>query len=243
MLAPFQQWDRIDQVESGPVTHDINTNLQSVYEHERVEVRLGINDAQRGPATRTQVSREFQRRNAQLVRTFADADVSTPPTFSTLDRAAIEDIYASAAKHPVVGFSALEKYDSVGYTGFCFGRATYAHIELLRQGAHPRAIVKLYALGPFHYAGSFWKFHVATAVRSRDAGWLVIDLLAGRLRSISEWGAMVEGMDAAGGNPLIRVYSTHPRKSFPQHGAYSWDLFNKPIFNGYFTDLVRSFEN
>ncbi|MFN9069231.1 MAG: hypothetical protein ACK5V3_18555, partial [Bdellovibrionales bacterium] len=81
----------------------------------------------------------------------------------------IEKLHNYSINHPIVGMSALAKYDPTNEIGFCFGRALFVHLELLRRGVSKDSIKKVFVVGDIveqlNGQEIRWQFHVATAVR------------------------------------------------------------------------------
>lgn len=140
----------------------------------------------------------------------------------------------------VTGDRSHSKYDPNGVRGFCFGRALYAHLELLRHGVDSRAIKKVFIVGPMKN-GVDWQFHVATLVRAKDSnGWYAVDTFVGKPMLLEDWFARFTGYST---DKKLRMYVTRPAKIGPS----SWEYNIKPgglmdpFYNNYFKDMFENF--
>lgn len=73
-------------------------------------------------------------------------------------------------------------YDANGSIGFCFGRATIAHMEALARKVHPESVKKIWIAGDM----GFWGHHVATMVYTKK-GWRVLDTNIGKPVTTKDW--------------------------------------------------------
>lgn len=162
-------------------------------------------------------------------------------THLTLEQA--QEVFDHAFDHPVVGASALSKYDPQLVMGFCFGRATFVHLELLRRGVHKDSIRKVYVVGPMQTGDIFWQFHVATSVRGESGQWYTIDpLFAPSAMPLESWMSTVKETSIDG---TVRFYPTHASKLGPS--AFEYNKLpvggvNDPIYNKYFEDMFKTFK-
>lgn len=153
----------------------------------------------------------------------------------------ISKIRNSILDHPVVGSPGLSKYDPSFEVGFCFGRATYVHLELLDRGVPAHQIAKIFAIGNLRHRGRPWRFHVATMVQVRGGKWWVIDDLQREPLTVSDWMAAVNAMDLHPTTPTLRYYVTDPAKFQPASGAYDRKVLTEPLFGTYFEDLAAPY--
>jgi hypothetical protein len=152
-----------------------------------------------------------------------------------------EKIMESIDEHPVVSSYQYSKYNREGVEiGFCFGRAVYAHLALLKMGVNKDAIKKIWAVGPMSN-GVNWEFHVGTIVKdSRSDKWWVIDNFPGRLLDLEEWFDYFSRMST---DQKLRLYVTEPEKFTAALGTYhrvqlGLDLNRETDwYQGYFVDL------
>lgn len=211
----------------------VDTNLLRGYHVEMAERRTHLAVA---PALiRQELARETEAANQRAWLSFR-LEHAAPwrPGFSVRDGEALLSLMRT---HPVVGLAATATYDPAGEVGFCFGRAAFAHGELLRAGVSPSDIVKIFAVGHFSLNFRTWDYHVATAVRGANDQWLVIDGLRDHVTSVDEWMSDVRAMDQDARHPTIRFYFTPPRKFLPTPGEYSRAAFAYPGYGNYFRDL------
>lgn len=142
----------------------------------------------------------------------------------------------------VTGFSAGRKYDPKGIVGFCFGRALYAHLELLRHGVAKDSIKKVFVVGPMRTGSIDWQFHVTTIVKASDhAGWYAVDNFIGRPVPLEEWFKKFQGYSTDG---KLRMFVTEANKIGPS----AWEYNTKPgglmdpFYNDYFKDMFEYFK-
>lgn len=151
----------------------------------------------------------------------------------------------SIDKHPVVSSAAYPKYNKKQGVeiGFCFGRAKYVHFALqLADKVEPKAIKKIWAVGPMEGDGINWAFHVATITKNKEGQWIAIDNFVGSVVGVEEWFDEIKQMSTDG---KIRVYVTEPDKFSVSLGAYDsiQKGLNLPVeqdwYSGYFQDLRK----
>jgi nitrous oxide reductase accessory protein NosL len=142
-------------------------------------------------------------------------------------------------------------YDPKLKIGFCFGRATMAHMEALVRGVHPESIRKIWIAGDMKE----WGHHVATMIKAKD-GWYVIDTNLGRVVKAEEWIKFYEPMKAPKAKSIM-VFVTRADRFGPYDtNSYSGinlfnsnnDIFNRDLdyykgyFHDYFEDLDRKID-
>jgi hypothetical protein len=151
-----------------------------------------------------------------------------------------QDIWNEARNHPVVAMSRLDKYDPEGNLGFCFGRAAFVHLELLRRGVQKEAIQKAFAVGEMKTEKTTWQFHVTTVVRGENGTWLAIDPSFTAPLSLEAWYARLEEV----GKGKVRLYITHPSKIGPSGWEYNTQAagLKDPIYNKYFEEMFSGFK-
>lgn len=150
-------------------------------------------------------------------------------------------------EHPVVAWYAMQKYDRKEVNiGYCFGRATYVHLALLKNGVDKRAIKKIWAVGPMLAGGINWAFHVATFARAEDGQWITIDNFPGQIMTIQQWMAHMKLLSADG---KLTFYITEPRKFSVSLGTYDRVQLGRDLpkhqdwYRGYFNDLLDWFKD
>lgn len=168
-----------------------------------------------------------------------------PNRVSALSAKELRKLFNYAVHHPVAGLEALKKYDPKGNIGFCFGRALFLHLELLRRGVAKESIKKVFAVGEMLEVDPSgksitWQFHVATAVLGKDGKWWVVDPSYG-LMELREWYRFMKAMAV---NNRMSLFSTPLSKIGPSAWEYNiWEggLFDKS-YRKYFKDLFESFK-
>lgn len=213
-----------------PAQAQLFQNLFRIYNGELKELR-------RTNPSKKELSAEIQKRNLA-----AFAALPPPPeTTHGITKAVATSILGSMQTHPVVGETALSRYDPELEVGFCFGRAVYAHWELLRRRVPARDIRKAFAIGRLVSNSLIWDFHVATITRAQDTTWWAIDGLTSKVLPLEEWMKETQKLDRDPKDPTVRFYFTDANQFLPFDGAYSQKNLNKRLFKGYFKDLEASF--
>lgn len=111
------------------------------------------------------------------------------------------------------------KYDQPGTSiGYCFGRATFVHMMLLKLGVQKKSIQKIFAVGPMKAGGIMWQFHVATLTFVEGMGWTVIDSNHYQPMPVREWMAHYYKQAEDG---KVRFYATDASKFTFELGKYS----------------------
>jgi hypothetical protein len=156
-----------------------------------------------------------------------------------LSESEIRKLFNYAVHHPIAGMQALNKYDPQGNIGFCFGRALFVHLELLRRGVDKASIKKVFAVGELVEEAVTWQFHVATAVRDTKGGWWVIDP-AYKLMSLREWYQFMRSLDK---DKKMSLFVTQTAKIGPTAWEYNVQKGGllDPFYNNYFKDLFEHF--
>ncbi|MES2801791.1 MAG: protein-glutamine glutaminase family protein [Bdellovibrionota bacterium] len=136
----------------------------------------------------------------------------------------------------------MKKYDPSGDIGFCFGRATFIHLMLLKMGLQKNSIRKIWAMGSMNTGEMNWRYHVATMAYTKRKGWLVLDTNHGAAVSLQEWVAAYSKMSTDG---KLRFYTSDASKFGFKMGKYSRlylgiDLNQeRDYFRGYFKDMME----
>lgn len=162
-----------------------------------------------------------------------------------VDKKMLDDIYKKMAD------SEVNKnhwcYDTKGTIGFCFGRATIAHLEAINMGVHPDLVKKIWIVGDM----GIWGHHVATVVYSVD-GPRVLDTNQGRPYKLSDWFQIYTKQKKS--DKDIMIFMTQAGRFGPEDARpYNpFDLFNTSsddfdragdFFKGYFFDYFESLDN
>ncbi len=144
-------------------------------------------------------------------------------------------------ENPVVN-PGLKKYDPKRNIGFCFGRATFIHLMLLKMGLQKNSIRKIWAIGPMNTGEITWRYHVATMAYTKKNGWLVLDTNHGAAVSAQEWIATYSKMSTDG---KLRFYTSDASKLSFMIGKYSRLQLGMDInqerdyYRGYFKDMME----
>ncbi|KHD89814.1 MAG: hypothetical protein OM95_01755 [Bdellovibrio sp. ArHS] len=145
-------------------------------------------------------------------------------------------------QNEVTGYRGGQKYDPKGIVGFCFGRALYAHLELLRHGVSKDAIKKVFVVGPMRTGSIDWQFHVTTIVKASDhSGWYAVDTFIGRPVPLEEWFKNFQKYSTDG---KLRLFVTEPNKIGPSAWEYNVKPggLMDPFYNNYFKDMFEYFK-
>ena len=111
------------------------------------------------------------------------------------------------------------KYDQPGTSiGYCFGRATFVHMLLLKLGVQKKSIQKIFAVGPMKAGGITWQFHVATLTYVENIGWAVIDSNHIHPIPVKEW---MEHYYSQALDGKVRFYATDASKFTFELGQYT----------------------
>lgn len=159
---------------------------------------------------------------------------------SGLDKKAGEEILKVLSLHPVAGDHVLSKYgENATEIGFCFGRAAFVHLELMRKGISAEKVAKIFAVGGLFNDGVGWDYHMATAYQDNLGFWWVVDSLLTEVYGPAQWIQKISNWDGDKVNPRLRYYFVNAYKFQPQEGYYSESRFNSPLYQGYFQDLLK----
>lgn len=160
--------------------------------------------------------------------------------FITLEQA--EAIMAEARNHPVVGAAGRMKYDPESRMGFCFGRAAFTHLELLRRGVLKESIHKAFVVGEMHTGSIVWRYHVTTIVRGPGGSWIAMDPIFEAPLELNEWYKRMLTFSKTG---AVRLYVTHPSKIGPNGWEYNLKPggLTHPEYNNYFMDMFKTFKS
>ncbi len=146
--------------------------------------------------------------------------------------------------HPVVSPEQAHKYEPVDIRiGYCFGRAMYAHLMLLKLGLQKESILKVWAIGKAKTPEVTWDFHVATLTYTPEQGWIAIDPYFGHAMPAVQW---MQNMSAMNINKRMRFYVTSPQKFSMGVGKYNPGQLGlnleaeKDWYRNYFVHLLKS---
>ena len=138
-----------------------------------------------------------------------------PNRKATLKQAEVRSLYDKISGHPVVAMCQLQKYDPQNRMGYCFGRATAAHVEALRTRLQKESIRKVWAVGPMRAGANIWSYHVATFVRNAAGEWQSIDPFIGKPIPLRQWMAKMKTYDADPGG--LMFFASEGKRTAPDH--------------------------
>ncbi len=157
----------------------------------------------------------------------------------------VDQLHKVINQNPVTNPNVTYKYNPPRIDiGFCFGRATFAHLMLLKMGLQKESIMKIWAVGPIKTPTVTWEFHVATIAYTQELGWMVIDNFFDRPLSVRRWTELISLMNT---NSRMRIYITPAEKFSILTGKYDrtdlgLDLaLNRDWYRHYFIDMMKSF--
>jgi hypothetical protein len=154
----------------------------------------------------------------------------------------MQKLFRQVSDHPVASLSKVEKYEknSPGM-GYCFGRATTAHIKALMNGADKSSIRKVWALGDLKTGSTQWRYHVTTIVRDAKGEWYAIDPIMGKVMPVEKWYKEMKKFDSTGN---MRIFDTEAKRFGPDSpGKYNPRGFSNKVYENYFSDLMESFKD
>ncbi len=159
-----------------------------------------------------------------------------------LSDADIQKLYRDVADHPVASLSYVNNYDKMNRgMGYCFGRATTAHIKALLNGADKSSVRKIWAVGDLETGTSSWRYHVATMVRNSKGEWIAIDPIMGKAIPVEKWYQEMKKYDS-GKN--MRIFDTEAKRFGPKTPSkYSPRELNNQVYENYFKDLMETFQD
>lgn len=158
---------------------------------------------------------------------------------NAIDKKTARNLYEEVTRHPVARLLKVNKYDPEHKMGFCFGRAMTSHLEALHMGLDKNSIRKVFVAGSMKaiVGDIIWQFHVATAVKSSDGGWWVIDPFVGKPVKLDQWYAKMYKQDTKG---TLRLYVTEASRLGATDGAhYNRAHLMEDYYNNYFKDLIQ----
>ena len=152
----------------------------------------------------------------------------------------VRQIFTTVRDHPVSSFEHLAKYDPDGDMGFCFGRATAAHLTALKLGVDKRQILKVWVKGTLQSEQHHWRYHVATLIRGKENSWKVIDPIFPAPLDFKRWLFEMVKMNPKG--DLQTVLTEAKRFAPSTRLAYREQTFKLPAYRHYFEDLLAAFQ-
>ncbi len=148
--------------------------------------------------------------------------------------------------HEVVGFDAKANYKRENVEiGYCFGRAAFLHLLLLKMGLQKESILKVWTVGPQKStSGEFnWSFHVSTLAYVKGYGWMTLDTSVHKPQVIEHWFSHHRDLSL---DEKMRFYVTDPSrftvdldKYHPVQMGLKLDR-ESDWYRHYFKDMVAS---
>ncbi len=182
--------------------------------------------------------RSFKRINKNTLKELEHVDTkSSANRLEKININQIKKIYSAVSLNKVASLNAIDKYDPRGDIGYCFGRATAAHLQLLSSGVSKNSIRKVWAIGTFDAGNNTWRYHVSTIVKGDNNKWYTIDPIFDEPLELSEWIKEMQKYNLATKDMII--LSTEAKKFAPGTGGYSKSHLNS--FKEYFDDLFTTF--
>ncbi len=238
--AVVQELNAVDpnhSVDPVPYTHSLTDDLQVTYARELAQVRRALPRKIPKAERAAEVSRWVQEQNRHVAIFLAGSGAGS----ANLEGMAIaQRIFRELAVNPVTRVDQVSRYDAVGDVGFCFGRAAFVHLQLLRAHVRPADIAKIFLVGRLRHERQLWEYHMATMLRTAPGQWLVIDSLFAEPLPHAEWMRQAAKMDINSKLPQSRFYVTDARKFQAAYPAYRSVDFEIPELRMYFADLFRS---
>ena len=198
----------------------------------------------------TQLSNEEIAKNNLNIRTLSKLPHKPEPIKGKMDTVGSHD---TQVIYDAMEESEVNKnhhcYDTKGTIGFCFGRATIAHMEAIARNIHPDSVKKIWIAGDMKE----WGHHVATMIYT-DKGWMVLDTNIGKPVTVDFWLDYYKPFKNPKAEKEVMAFVTQAGRFGPYDTrAYNAvDLFNtnsaeynkaKDYFNGYFHDYFESLDN
>lgn len=112
----------------------------------------------------------------------------SPDNLYAFKAAQLKSLYTAVYTNKVASLDALPHYDPSGELGFCFGRATAAHLIAKRMGIKDGSVAHMFLIGDLKSGETTeWRFHVTTIVRGQYNTWYSIDPITQGPMSIKNW--------------------------------------------------------
>ncbi len=225
-LAGFSTDERKVLFEKGAVSTHVDTVMENLMRYNVKTANL----------------KEVQISNEKLLDEL-DHFTPTETNRSTvaIDLSEAKKIYNAVSNNEVASIQNISKYDPKNEgIGFCFGRATTAHLEALHRRVNPFAIKKIFAVGELKAGETNWGFHVTTIVRAKTGGWYAIDPIMGRPINLREWYKIMS--DNYDPSKSMKIFATDANRFVPHSSDHYLpsSLFISG-YHGYFEDLMKYF--
>ena len=180
------------------------------------------------------------KQNGEVFAELAKWSARTNSRTQEIDMQQANEIMRASMDNYVAGKKSVKTYDPEGNIGFCFGRAMWMHLELLKRGFDKKSVFKAFVVGQQEYEGVFWQFHVATIVKSKGGGFLVLDPEFMMVTRLEDWFQHNLRLST---DKKLRLYVTDPAKFGASAEKYSKDALNDDWYNNYFRDMMGYFRD
>jgi hypothetical protein len=228
-LYPHLDWNLLVDQE--------DRDLLKLYEEEISSVS-SKEDLIRSQESEKRVSLHLRSLNKNIISNFL-SETSIVGNSSTFSRSQAQYILDHINQHPVVRSGVAYLYDpQQGQVGFCFMRAQFAYLELLRHGLPSSSIRKIFAIGGLVYQNTIWDYHVATMVLGKENKWWVIDGLFAEVLELEEWLRRISLWDGNQIYPMLRFYITPAWKFQPIPPVHPSFVLYQRLYGSYFRDLL-----
>ncbi len=126
--------------------------------------------------------------------------------------------------------------------GFCYARATMAHMMALKRGIKSKNLKKIWVLGQLKSdINDIWNYHVALVIKGKEDSY-VLDTSFG-LKTLSEFHAHFQKTENHYGKRPLSVMTQASRYQIGHSGSYnSFELFPPPEQDWNFGFYYRAFE-
>lgn len=214
---------------------------------DRSEERMVLREAN----LREVMQRETARKTKEEVmvmneKTLADIEAEIPAVNSGKQKTVISMKAADLLRNEIYNNPVVKpmnkKYEQESTSiGYCFGRATFVHLMLLKMGLQKESIQKIWAVGSMKAGGINWQFHVATMAFVENVGWTVIDSNHMYPMPIRDWMAHYYRQSEDG---MVRFYASDANKFAFEVGKYSrlqmgLDMTpDRDWYKNYFKDMM-----
>lgn len=193
-------------------------------------------------------TREISKLNSKTVHDFEAYRPEFVPSRtrgSAVSYSQLQQLLKILKVHPVVGPEAREKYKrDCSEIGYCFGRATFLHLALLKMGLQKNSIRKVWTVGAQENPdGKDWGYHVATAAFVKGYGWLVVDTNTFKIQPIRLWFNHFDERSRDGKTMLFVTKAERFGVSLEKYDRVQMGLDLKreeDWFQHYFVDLTRA---
>lgn len=191
-------------------------------------------------------NKDIKLNNKRLAEVLQEEPFLESDKVTRIDREQAKKIYNDMESTPCVRNDGPYQRADVAI-GYCFGRAIVSHMHALRRGVDPKAMKKIWVVGPMR---GNWGHHVAHMIRADDGSWWVIDNVTGLVKA-DEWISDLKTYKKTSKELMFFVTEASrfgPKKNYTystvnlfnvQNGEF--DIFQKEndYYSGFFRDLFE----